>query len=64
MTRGFFENAGFLAADEDEADVVRLHTPGITLGLRESARPGAPTLRFDVRDARCMLRALEDRSLA
>ena len=63
VMRGFFENAGFLAAEEDETDAPRLHTPGITLGLRESARPGATMLRFEAGDARRVLRMLEEKDL-
>ena len=59
-TRGFFENAGFLPADDEHAEVGRLQTPGVTLGLRESAGPASVTLRFAAVDARRVLRALEE----
>jgi hypothetical protein len=63
VTRRFFESAGFLATGEDEGDVVRLNTPGITLGLRPSAPVVATTLRFAAEDARRTLRLLEDRDI-
>lgn len=62
-TRTFFENAGFLPVDESEADVVRLHTPGITLGLRESMHPAAAVLRFAAEDVRHVRRLLEEKNL-
>jgi catechol 2,3-dioxygenase-like lactoylglutathione lyase family enzyme len=62
VTRRFFEAAGFLPVDED-GDTVRLNTPGITLGLRESARPGTSALRFDAGDARAAVKVLEARDL-
>lgn len=48
LERVFFEEAGFIAREEDDG-LVRLDAPGVTLGLR--AAPGAPvaTLRFDSR---------------
>jgi catechol 2,3-dioxygenase-like lactoylglutathione lyase family enzyme len=63
VTRSFFEGAGFLPADEEETDVVRLHTPGITLGLRETARSAAATLRFAAGDTRAVLRALKEKGV-
>lgn len=62
-SRGFYESAGFLAAEEDPADVIRLQTPGITLGLRGSAGPAAIALRFAAGDARRALRLLEEKDL-
>ena len=62
-TRGFFEDGGFLPAEQNDTGVVRLQTPGITLGLRESAGPAAVTLRFAAGDARRVLRALEEMDL-
>jgi hypothetical protein len=43
-TRAFFEQAGFLGAEEDAPGVTWLDTPGIRLGLRPVAK--LPTLRF------------------
>jgi catechol 2,3-dioxygenase-like lactoylglutathione lyase family enzyme len=63
VTRGFFESAGFLPADDGHAEVVRLQTPGVTLGLRESTGPAAITLRFAARDVRRVLQALEEKEL-
>lgn len=72
VSRVFFENAGFLAAQDDGRaapdtaagrGVVRLNAPGITLGLRESARIAALTLRFPARDRKAMIRALEEKDL-
>lgn len=63
VTRAFFETAGFIAADEPADDVVRLHTPGITLGLRETTASPAATLRFSPGDPRRLLRELAGRGL-
>jgi catechol 2,3-dioxygenase-like lactoylglutathione lyase family enzyme len=63
VTRSFFENAGFLPADEPQSDIVHLQTPGVTLGLRETARSAAATLRFAAGDAREVLRVLKEKEL-
>lgn len=62
-TRAFFENAGFLPAVDDDAEIVRLHTPGITLGLREHPQLPVATLRFSVDDPPRVVRALEERDM-
>ncbi len=62
VTRNFFEGAGFLPVEEGESDIVRLHTPGITLALSESGRSDM-TLRFAVGNAKRMLRALGEKDL-
>jgi catechol 2,3-dioxygenase-like lactoylglutathione lyase family enzyme len=61
-TRRFFETAGFLPVDES-SEIVRLNTPGITLGLPESAKPGTWALRFDAGDVRATVKRLEARGL-
>ncbi len=61
-TRGFFEAAGFLPADEQGSEVVTLHTPGIPLGLREAPRSAVAVLRFATADSerrRAALAALD-----
>lgn len=61
-TRGFFEAAGFLPADEQGSEVVKLHTPGVLLGLREAPRSAAAVLRFAATDGehrRAALAALD-----
>lgn len=63
VTRRFFESAGFLPAEGDERDVVRLHTPGITLGLRSSGPAAGATLRFAAEDAPDALRRLAENDL-
>lgn len=63
VTRRFFESAGFLPAGDDEGDVVRLITPGITLGLRAAAPIAAATLRFAAGDPPLALRLLEEMDL-
>ena len=61
-TRRFFETAGFLASGDEADDAVRLHTPGITLGLRATSGTAA-TLRFTTADSRAALRLLEAQAL-
>jgi catechol 2,3-dioxygenase-like lactoylglutathione lyase family enzyme len=56
VTRPFFESAGFLPVDGD--DPVRLHTPGITLGLREGRPVRDATLRFEPEDPAALRAAL------
>ncbi len=66
-TRSFFEAAGFLPTEEATAEVVRLHTPGILVGLREAPRSTAAILRFTAADTarrRSALAALELRPVS
>ncbi len=62
VTRAFFENAGFLPEEEQDPDVLRLQTPGITLGLREVGRSPALALRFSGVSRRA-LQSLDTRGL-
>lgn len=57
-TRSFFEAAGFLPADEEQAGIIRLDAPGLRLGLR--AGTGTSTLRFAVADLRGAMRRLHE----
>lgn len=62
-TRAFFEGAGFLPAGEPSDEVLRLHTPGVVLGLREGPRSPAAMLRFSAPDPERRLRELAARGL-
>jgi catechol 2,3-dioxygenase-like lactoylglutathione lyase family enzyme len=62
-TRAFFESAGFLAAGADE-EPVRLHTPGIVLGLRDAPPAPVATLRFAPESAPALRTALAALELA
>ncbi len=59
----FYEAAGFLEAGSDE-EVVRLNTPGITLALHASARPGGVALRFRAADPGAIARSLAARQIS
>jgi len=56
--RAFFESAGFLPREESTDEVVRLHTPGILLGLRAGAPSAVAVLRFAAADEGNRLREL------
>lgn len=58
LTRAFFEAAGFLEADSEDA-VTRLDYPGLRLALREAARARGLALRYPQADAATLARSLE-----
>ena len=62
-SRAFWEAAGFIAEPGDDGPP-RLVAPGVTLGLRESARRASPALRFAVPPDQAALSALDARGIA
>lgn len=62
-TREFFEEAGFLATDEDETGSAWLTAPGLALALSPPTRPMGFTLQFEHRDPAGLAGLLEARGI-